>query len=597
MSFPITATSNDAPPVAGTRPTAVVYDYGCLFTHDLRRKQKRWQDGQLKYHTFNKRVMVYDDRGNFIGDAHRQGDRGLQEGEELALDRGGAIVQVADCTGSHQQDLTDLLHKRARDAEGTRPETGAGRLRRQRQTQSTHLSLRTVVPNSGPIGRAAIPDRSPFESRVAEAALRDDGAAKRRRRNSDSSPNRREGYAKNLFGAKLTLSSVQPPAASSARAKPWNLERRVRREAMAKCVEKATTGGSIADEPVSTTAQKGSLTSEEESNEQAAETARMHCADADATFTRQSNSAVLTTTTTMTTRSRRMARGGSPAEETAVVRRMPRGLERAREDGAERGRKVVKADEDADGLGLMQADVRPQATTSCSTTESHATTRKGEARTTLRIRPSRQRRRLLIVSDGQQEEQEKIEPAEMAWRNVASTAGTEAGVSEAKAPDGPTSAGEDGGVDCYEPDRSSHLHRRSEETVLGRKAKDERGTGTEAAACVWPRLARLARRSVKSKEILGLQRPNDGALVPAAFAAATARIGFGHEGDEDQQDGNRPSEVGVGVRAGRGQPAGEAARSLVREAGMGMEPRGGAWSREAEDLLGMVRPARAMRGC
>ncbi len=50
--------------------TAAVVEYLCLFTHDLKRKQKRWQDGRLKYHTFNKRVMVYDERGNNVGDAH-----------------------------------------------------------------------------------------------------------------------------------------------------------------------------------------------------------------------------------------------------------------------------------------------------------------------------------------------------------------------------------------------------------------------------------------------------------------------------------------------------------------------------------------------
>ncbi|KAK8914754.1 hypothetical protein VCV18_011072 [Metarhizium anisopliae] len=106
-----------APNVSGDPPptTASVIDYSCLFTHDLRRKQKRWQDGRLKYHTFNKRIMVYDDRGNFIGDAHWHGGGDLQEDEELELDRGAAIVQVGESTGSREQDLTEILDKRARE--------------------------------------------------------------------------------------------------------------------------------------------------------------------------------------------------------------------------------------------------------------------------------------------------------------------------------------------------------------------------------------------------------------------------------------------------------------------------------------------------
>jgi hypothetical protein len=52
--------------------TAPVLEFNCLYTHDIRRKQKRWQDGFLRFHTFNKRVMVYDVPRNFIGDMHRK---------------------------------------------------------------------------------------------------------------------------------------------------------------------------------------------------------------------------------------------------------------------------------------------------------------------------------------------------------------------------------------------------------------------------------------------------------------------------------------------------------------------------------------------
>ena len=95
-----------------TQNTAPVFRFNCLYTHDLVRKQKRWHDGQLSFHTFNKRVMVYDVLGNFVGDTHWRNEESVQEGDELNLDR-GAIIQVAEETGRKEQDLTELFDRRA----------------------------------------------------------------------------------------------------------------------------------------------------------------------------------------------------------------------------------------------------------------------------------------------------------------------------------------------------------------------------------------------------------------------------------------------------------------------------------------------------
>ncbi|GKT48819.1 protein ZGRF1 [Colletotrichum spaethianum] len=128
-------------PVFGLPIAAPVLEYICLFTHDLKRKQKRWQDGRLKFHTFNKRIMVYDERGNFIGDMHWREDFDFGEGEEFNLERGAVIVQVAECVGSKDQDLTELLDKRAREVEQ----------RHARSSAAAANSLRPAVrpPNLG----------------------------------------------------------------------------------------------------------------------------------------------------------------------------------------------------------------------------------------------------------------------------------------------------------------------------------------------------------------------------------------------------------------------------------------------------------------
>ncbi|KAF5564231.1 hypothetical protein FPHYL_4809 [Fusarium phyllophilum] len=223
---------------SGSIPTtALVVDFICLFTHDLKRKQKRWQDGVLKYHTFNKRVMVYDDRNHFIGDAHWQEGGDLEPGDEFELDRGAAIVQVSDCTGQREQDLTELLDKRAKEVEKRR--TNAGTTRTPGSTaavtqtprndqnaphfQLRHRPLNDLVGGASRIGRAVISPHSPFEQRkMAESpgqqldSPSEDARPSKRRRREESPPSKM-GHARALFGTTLTLtpfSSSIPPVRS-----------------------------------------------------------------------------------------------------------------------------------------------------------------------------------------------------------------------------------------------------------------------------------------------------------------------------------------------------------------------------------------------
>ncbi|KAI1403130.1 hypothetical protein F4819DRAFT_484918 [Hypoxylon fuscum] len=210
--------------------TAPVLEFVCLFTHDLRRKQKRWQDGRLKFHTFNKRIMVHDDRGNFIGDTHWREDYEFEEGEELQLERGGVIVQVAECTGSRDQDLSELVDKRAREKaerqaaaiarrpptrEATTPQAATP------QFQLRHQPLHHLIGTpTGHHGRALMPTESPYEERQKLAVSpQNDNARPSKRRKREVSPPSKSGYAQSLFGASLTLSGV-PTSTPSVRNKP-----------------------------------------------------------------------------------------------------------------------------------------------------------------------------------------------------------------------------------------------------------------------------------------------------------------------------------------------------------------------------------------
>jgi hypothetical protein len=111
-----------SPDTATNAPaTAPIHEFICLYSHDLRRKQKRWQDGTLRFHTFNQKFMVYDENGVYVGEGHWQGEvDDFQEGLEIKLDRPMACLQVMECTGTREQDLSQVLGKRVREVEERR---------------------------------------------------------------------------------------------------------------------------------------------------------------------------------------------------------------------------------------------------------------------------------------------------------------------------------------------------------------------------------------------------------------------------------------------------------------------------------------------
>jgi Protein of unknown function (DUF2439) len=121
--------------LAPTQNTAPVLKFRCLYTYDLRRKAKRWQDGFLRFHTFNKRAMVYDTTGNFIGDSHWRESEVIQEGDELELDK-GVLIQVEECVEKTQSDISSLFEKKKAG-----PESPS-------RTDDFPSSSRTPVPRS-----------------------------------------------------------------------------------------------------------------------------------------------------------------------------------------------------------------------------------------------------------------------------------------------------------------------------------------------------------------------------------------------------------------------------------------------------------------
>ena len=210
------AMSMDVPQDQNTAP---VLEFRCLYTADTRRKQKRWQDGRLKYHTFNKRVMVFDERSNLVGDAHWREKAPLDEGAELELERNGILVEVSEFIEKKDQDLTELIDKRVREREerfiarngDSSPARSSASVIRSQTIAAAHLKpkpLNSILGTpSGHYGKALVSKISPFEQRQILNARNASEAESPRptKRRKANEPPPKNGFAQNLMGATLSF--------------------------------------------------------------------------------------------------------------------------------------------------------------------------------------------------------------------------------------------------------------------------------------------------------------------------------------------------------------------------------------------------------
>lgn len=171
--------------------TAPVLEFRCLYTHDVRRKAKRWQDGYLRFHTFNKRIMVYDIPRNLIGSLHWQEGQMIQEGDEVKLDI-GVHVEVAELVGTTETDITSIVQRKATAVNAETGRSYASRVReptvprennRIEPSQSRHKPLTAVLGTpKGRLGRAMLPSKSPYEVRHQVSEQWEIGRERKRQR-------------------------------------------------------------------------------------------------------------------------------------------------------------------------------------------------------------------------------------------------------------------------------------------------------------------------------------------------------------------------------------------------------------------------------
>ena len=214
-----------------TQNTAPVHEHNCLYTYDIRRKNaKRWQDGLLRFHTFNKRLMLYDVPRNFIGDTHWQDDGEIGDGDEVVLEKAGVLVQVCERLATNQVDLSTLWEHRKEKEKSTsrQPQSNAETISMRRRLQQGVLVPRD--PNAAPrisrpvASRAVLPTKSPFEERQNRLNL----AAIQRKQVADAEepPSKRPRNDENHLPLWQVLQTSRPP-----QSKPAQLETPVDRPA------------------------------------------------------------------------------------------------------------------------------------------------------------------------------------------------------------------------------------------------------------------------------------------------------------------------------------------------------------------------------
>ncbi|KAK6504440.1 hypothetical protein TWF506_002638 [Arthrobotrys conoides] len=92
-----------------TSHSAPIDEYIVLWTADKYKKLKKWHDGYLRYHTFNKRLMVYDHLMNKVCDKFLPEPEQMDVGDELIFD--SHLVTIEDIKGRQTQDLRPLFEK------------------------------------------------------------------------------------------------------------------------------------------------------------------------------------------------------------------------------------------------------------------------------------------------------------------------------------------------------------------------------------------------------------------------------------------------------------------------------------------------------
>ncbi|RPB24114.1 hypothetical protein L211DRAFT_207311 [Terfezia boudieri ATCC MYA-4762] len=113
--------------------TAPIDEFRILWTSQKKQKLKKWQDvsrstGLLRFHTYNKRMIVYDETRALVCDMYLQRADKVNAGDELEFEH--HLVTVEEFKGTVVQDLSAIISP----------------ILERRQVVASHPSTATPIP-------------------------------------------------------------------------------------------------------------------------------------------------------------------------------------------------------------------------------------------------------------------------------------------------------------------------------------------------------------------------------------------------------------------------------------------------------------------
>ncbi|KAK9479162.1 hypothetical protein V1514DRAFT_319486 [Lipomyces japonicus] len=88
--------------------------YEVLWTSQITQKSKRWNDGILKFHIFNKRAMLYDLNKVLVDSSFLTSVCNLQVNQELKLER--HLVLIEHAVQTIRQDITPIIRRKRKSS-------------------------------------------------------------------------------------------------------------------------------------------------------------------------------------------------------------------------------------------------------------------------------------------------------------------------------------------------------------------------------------------------------------------------------------------------------------------------------------------------
>jgi hypothetical protein len=126
---------------------AEVHEFDAMWTTQIIQKLKKWNDGVLRFHAFNRRAMLYDESGGFVDDAYLN-KRMVEEGDEFRFER--VLVSVDAKKRVVERDIAKIFTKTTAPVTATQaqPVVSQQKIHSPSQTSSLYLA-NTFFPSTG----------------------------------------------------------------------------------------------------------------------------------------------------------------------------------------------------------------------------------------------------------------------------------------------------------------------------------------------------------------------------------------------------------------------------------------------------------------